>query len=589
MRAGSYPTRGTRRGLREPETIPETAVITVPSAFSGLTIAGTEEEALCVSAHYERGWTQPVRTAKLLESLVVCAVLVSVCVAALTHCYVRGSTLYYGDAEAHLNIARRILDSRTPGPQQIGTVWLPLPHLLMLPFVQFDVLWRSGLAGAIPSGICFVIAGSFLFAAARRLHGSAAAAAASLGAFALNPNLLYLQTTPMTEPVFFAALGALFHAVVRFHEAKSRRFVVIAGIAAFLASLTRYEGWFLIPFATVFFLVSAHHARIRIALLFGALAVLGPLLWLAHNQFWWGDCLEFLRGAHSPRAIYQRSLSAGLPPYPGAHDWFAACRQYWSAVNLSVGVPLLLLAAAGVVSSLKNRGTRPLVLLLLLLPTPLFYVWTVHSGGIPMYIPQRWPYTAYNTRYGLAALPLLALAVGALVAGMPVRWRAPSAALATALALGPWMRAPWPDVSICWREARDTSGPRRAWTHEGATFLRQHYHSGEGIFMSFGDLTGILREAGIPLREALIQGDGPDWRDAVARPELCLREAWALTAGGDQVGDAVGRGLESDPAFQCVERIEERGAPTVRIFRRTRQAWAPGLHRPSQWAIGLVP
>jgi len=381
MRAGSYPTRGTRRGLREPETIPETAVITVPSAFSGLTIAGTEEEALCVSAHYERGWTQPVRTAKLLESLVVCAVLVSVCVAALTHCYVRGSTLYYGDAEAHLNIARRILDSRTPGPQQIGTVWLPLPHLLMLPFVQFDVLWRSGLAGAIPSGICFVIAGSFLFAAARRLHGSAAAAAASLGAFALNPNLLYLQTTPMTEPVFFAALGALFHAVVRFHEAKSRRFVVIAGIAAFLASLTRYEGWFLIPFATVFFLVSAHHARIRIALLFGALAVLGPLLWLAHNQFWWGDCLEFLRGAHSPRAIYQRSLSAGLPPYPGAHDWFAACRQYWSAVNLSVGVPLLLLAAAGVVSSLKNRGTRPLVLLLLLLPTPLFYVWTVHSGG----------------------------------------------------------------------------------------------------------------------------------------------------------------------------------------------------------------
>jgi len=57
-----------------------------------------------------------------------------------------GWTLYYGDAEAHLNIARRIADSRRPGYDQIGTVWLPLPHLLMLALVRNDNLWRSGLA-----------------------------------------------------------------------------------------------------------------------------------------------------------------------------------------------------------------------------------------------------------------------------------------------------------------------------------------------------------------------------------------------------------------------------------------------------------
>jgi len=32
--------------------------------------------------------------------------------------YQRGYLAYYGDAEAHLNIARRILDSRTPGYDQ---------------------------------------------------------------------------------------------------------------------------------------------------------------------------------------------------------------------------------------------------------------------------------------------------------------------------------------------------------------------------------------------------------------------------------------------------------------------------------------
>src|SRR6266496_4091581 len=66
----------------------------------------------------------------------------------------QGWTLYYGDAESHLNIARRILDSRTPGFEQLGTAWLPLPHVLMLPFVMHDFLWFSGLGGAIASGIC---------------------------------------------------------------------------------------------------------------------------------------------------------------------------------------------------------------------------------------------------------------------------------------------------------------------------------------------------------------------------------------------------------------------------------------------------
>src|SRR5690242_5413860 len=92
----------------------------------------------------------------------VAVLLAAASVAATRWCLARGYPLYYGDAEAHLNIARRIVDSRTPGPEQIGTVWLPLPHLIMLPFVMQDAWWRTGLAGAIPSGICFVLAGLFL-------------------------------------------------------------------------------------------------------------------------------------------------------------------------------------------------------------------------------------------------------------------------------------------------------------------------------------------------------------------------------------------------------------------------------------------
>ena len=49
-----------------------------------------------------------------------------------------GLALAHYDARAHLVVARRILDSLTPGWQQIGAVWLPLPHVLNMLPVQVD-------------------------------------------------------------------------------------------------------------------------------------------------------------------------------------------------------------------------------------------------------------------------------------------------------------------------------------------------------------------------------------------------------------------------------------------------------------------
>src|ERR1700736_1443665 len=67
-----------------------------------------------------------------------------------------GNLLLYGDAVAHINIARRIFDSKTPGLLQLGTVWLPLPHLLMIPFLISGEMWRRGIGGSIPSMAAYV-------------------------------------------------------------------------------------------------------------------------------------------------------------------------------------------------------------------------------------------------------------------------------------------------------------------------------------------------------------------------------------------------------------------------------------------------
>ena len=139
-----------------------------------------------------------------------CAALsAAVMAAAIAYFYKIGSTLYFGDAEAHLDIARRIVDSRTPGWSQIGTTWLPLPHLLMIPLIGNDWMWTTGLGGAIASGAAMCVATVFLFASLQRVFSSSAAAGAGAAVFLLNPNTLYLGSVPMTEPVFFAALFAM--------------------------------------------------------------------------------------------------------------------------------------------------------------------------------------------------------------------------------------------------------------------------------------------------------------------------------------------------------------------------------------------
>src|SRR6202165_3859533 len=69
-----------------------------------------------------------------------------------------GLTLSHYDARGHLVVARRIFDSITPGWQQIGAVWLPLPHLLNAVPVQIDAFYRTGASAVAISTISFAVA-----------------------------------------------------------------------------------------------------------------------------------------------------------------------------------------------------------------------------------------------------------------------------------------------------------------------------------------------------------------------------------------------------------------------------------------------
>jgi hypothetical protein len=113
--------------------------------------------------------------------------------------YRAGLTLSHYDAKAHLVVARRILDSLSPGWRQIGAVWLPLPHLLNVVPVQADVLYRSGLSAVALSFAGFVLGATSLWKLVARVTRCRLAAWTSVAIFASQPDVLYLQATPMTE------------------------------------------------------------------------------------------------------------------------------------------------------------------------------------------------------------------------------------------------------------------------------------------------------------------------------------------------------------------------------------------------------
>jgi hypothetical protein len=191
----------------------------------------------------------------------------------------------------------------------------------------------------------------------------------------------------------------------------------------------------------------------------------------------------------------------------------------------------------------------------------------MHSGATPIYVPGLWFNSYYNTRYGLAALPLLAMLGASLVLVAREKLRALAAAAIVLVGISPWLIRPGPDHWICWKESQVNSEARRAWTKEAADLLAAEYKPG-GILTSFGDLAGIFREARIPLRQVLHEGNQLDWLAATRRPDLFLHARWAVTMSGDTADAAVLRATAgTGPRYHLVRSIMTGSGPAVEIYR----------------------
>jgi hypothetical protein len=453
-----------------------------------------------------------------------------------------GDVLLYGDAVAHINIARRVFDSLTPGPLQLGTVWLPLQHLLILPFVMSDWLWRSGVGGSIPSMIAFVLATIGIFRLVRGLtETNPASAWAGALIFAANPNLLYLQSVAMTEVLY---LALFIWSLVFFSEfARSKNDLALTKCSGCVlaASLTRYDGWFLTAALVVAIFIIRPSKRLLVR--FVLVGLTGPVLWFAYNASVYRNPLEFANGPYSAKAIERRSIEAGTAPHPGSGNILIAGSYFLKAAEINVAATTALqwvwlaIALLGALMSLPQfrkkilpRATGsspPLVVLLLWLPLP-FYIWSIAYGGVPIYFPAWWPHSYYNTRYGIELLPALcACAVLAvhfvLEAAGGRKLRRAIVAAAVALAALSYVSV-WRDP-VTLHEARANGQTRTVLEKEVARYLSAlPPHS--TLLMYLGSHVGALQQAGIPIRRVINEGNHRTWRRP-ADPEGLWEQALA--------------------------------------------------------------
>jgi hypothetical protein len=468
--------------------------------------------------------------------------------------------LSHYDAKGHLVVARRIIDSLTPGWIQVGAVWLPLPHLLNMLPVQVDVLYRTGASATAMSVLSLALGGYAISRLVLRATGSVPAALVAVALLALNPNVLYLQSTPMTEPML---IGLLLLATMGLHAwvhegSEAHRRLAAWTLAG--ACMTRYEAW---PFtaAAVALMVLARWSRgvplptaLRDATGLASYTIVAVLLFLVNSRLSVGQW--FVTGGFY---VPDPELQGHPVAVTGVILWGAAMLgSHALLVAAAAGSVVMLLAAARSLRARGREGTslRPSqasVLIPFALAAVAALPWYAFIQGHPFRIRYMVPLV-------VAAIALASVGVGLL----PRRVQR----LAALLLLLFVLRAapPFDQTAAMVVEAQWDRPNSRA--RQDVTACLAPEYGGEIVMASMGSLAHYMHELsqeGFHIRDFLHEGNGDLWLAAIAAdPHRHVR--WMLIEEKAEGGDMLAERARRDPAFLAgFDRVCEGGG--VALYR----------------------
>ncbi len=469
--------------------------------------------------------------------LATLAVSVITGVSAFLYYFAHNDILLYSDSYSHMLIARRIIDNVTPGLAQFGAVWLPLPHIIMMPFIYSDYLWRTGLAGSFSSIPCFIAAAGYLYASLNRLTSDGRASFLASLVFTLNPNMLYLQSTPLSEPVLIATMTAAGYYFIVWAQEDQQKYLVACAFATFLATLARYDGWPL--FLAMWVLIGIigwqrKHTWQRIQsnyILFTSLGGLGIALWFVWNLVIFGDPLYFQHGPYSSQAQQASLILAGqVITY---HNLFQSIRYFMYDVIETMGPALFALALISMIIYFvrKRFSINMLASLPFLIAFP-FYIYALYGGQDIILIPGAVSATAvhqfYNARFGVEALTPAALFLATAIK----RWPLGQIVFVIVLAAQTILTARGGIISLQDGQYGLSCSP----VQQTTGYLAAHYNGGYILNDPYQTLFNYAG-AGLDIKDIITQGSGKLWTESLQNPAAYVN--WIVTKPGDAVWNAV--------------------------------------------------
>lgn len=472
----------------------------------------------------------------------------------------KGVVLAYPDAISHMEIARRVVDSPTNGMSQLGGVWLPMPHILMLPFIWNNWMYYHGLAGSIVSMASFVCASVLIYKILVDLTGKRFGGLIGALIFMSNPNILYMQSTPMTESLEFACMLGMVYFTQRWIKTERTRYLTFTAIAAFMGTLTRYETWILLAVLSLIMCYVVWRKRYQwshaedVLVHYMGIGGAGIAAWLGWNELIFGDPFYFQFGPYSKPSLWVSNHSKA------AHHWLVSLRTYGIATLDNLLWPILGLAVIGLVVYIARERFKPESLpVLSTLSMFVFYVVAVEQGLRPLHVMQI-EGDLYNVRFGLLMILPAALLIGYLATcGSRQRLRNGLALIVCVpLAVYAAMTITTPShIPTLEDPVQSLHDTQSILTNQASDFMRQHYTGGRILMQSFGNAR-LLFNAHISLGVNIYEGSNHMWHPALKDPER-FHVRWIIMHYSDG-GDEVYKRLHASPALANYRLVYRNGA-----------------------------
>lgn len=457
-------------------------------------------------------------------------ILCSISVFCFLYYYNNKLGLAYNDARSHLDIGRRVVEGLKPGAAQLGSVWLPLPHILMIPTIWNDFMWHSGLAGAIQSMISFVATGLVIYSLLGKMKVGLAGRLFGVFVFVANLNILYLQSTAMTELLLIAVMTLGVYELILWHQTGSLNHFLKSSFWIMLSTLVRYDGWFLFMYSTMLVIIYGLRKRSfkmteGLFILFCTLGGFGIFFWILWNAAIFKDPLYFIFGPYSAHAQQTQLEDAGV--LATKHNLPLSIRMYTYALVYNSGMLPLALAAFGLIALLtdKKLSTNMKIGATSLLAPLIFNIIALYLGHSVLFIQGISGNSWFNVRYGIMMMSSIAILAGFLFHRAKV-FR--PAILVLFIFVTIFQFGNGDAVTI--DDGRVGSSQKNV--SEVSGWLYNNVKDEKGfVLISAASHDAIIFSSGLPMKRFIHEGTGAYWLSATSSPDRWAR--WIVMRTND--------------------------------------------------------